>query len=63
MGNSGYANLLNLDRLKADKENVESKVIIKKTEEIFSNFNIKNRNLVNELKSLFDSIKPTKKIS
>ena len=63
MGNQGYANLLNLDRLKADKENVESKVIIKKTEEIFSNFNIMNRNLVNELKSLFDSIKPTKKIS
>lgn len=61
--NSGYANLLSSDRLKSDKELVESKKIITRVEENFFNFSTQNQKLVYELKSLFDSIKPTKNIS
>lgn len=61
--NSGYANLLNLERLKSDKKQIESNEIIKKAENIFLNFNQKNKKFIIEIKSLFDSIKPTNELS
>lgn len=60
---SGFATLLDLERLKQDKNHEESKKIILKAESFLKNFNQKNQTLVFDLKKLFDSIQPTDKIT
>ncbi|MEL0457291.1 hypothetical protein WJN01_13715 [Flavobacteriaceae bacterium SZ-1-7] len=59
--NSGLATLLSIDRLKKDKENglSESKLILKKLDSLNINFNQTNQSLISDLKTLFDSIKPS----
>ncbi|MFD2726282.1 hypothetical protein [Hyunsoonleella rubra] len=57
---SGYLTLLSLDRLEKDKNQIESKNILRKAENIFKKFTEKNQSLVTELKSQLDSLQPTK---
>lgn len=57
--NSGYNNLLSFERIEKDKDYLESKEIIKKTDSIFSNFNQRNKYLYLDIKKMFDSLQPT----
>ncbi len=59
--NSGMITLLSIDRLKEDKKNdlSESKLILKRLDSLNINFNQTNQVLISDLKSLFDSIKPS----
>ena len=60
---SEFGNLLNIDRLKTDRNNSESKTIIKNAESIFSEFNTQNKTLATDLLSLLDSLQPSKQIT
>ena len=61
--NSGFTTLLSFDQSKQEESRDESKRIIKKAESILTTFNQNNQILVSDLKILFNSIQPTKKIN
>ena len=60
---TGFGNLLNIERLKKDLNKSESKEIIKKAELVFTDFNKQNRILVTDLLNLLDSLQPTKQLT